>query len=158
MINPILSQNLNFIDIIRDKNIIKSAKLYFAELQGMECCSKESEIKEEQKVVNKSIDALKMIVKRLNERNGEEEDIHIPYRNSKLTRILSDCFGGNSFTSLILTCTKSEYHINKTKNVFIFGQIIRKIKNKPLINVEVNTNKNNIIKGIFLDDKQKLLN
>ena len=140
MINPILSQNLNFIDIIRDKNIIKSAKLYIAELQGMECCSKESEIKEEQKVVNKSIDALKMIVKRLNERNGEEEDIHIPYRNSKLTRILSDCFGGNSFTSLI-SCNKSEYHINKTKNVFIFGQIIRKIKNKPLINVEVNTKK-----------------
>ena len=124
----------------------------------MECCSKESEIKEEQKVVNKSIDALKMIVKHLNERNGEEEDIHIPYRNSKLTRILSDCFGGNSFTSLILTCSKSEYHINQTKNVFIFGQNIRKIKNKPLINVEVNTNKNNIIKGIFLDDNQKLLN
>ena len=106
----------------------------------MECCSKESEIKEEQKVVNKSIDALKMIVKHLNERNGEEEDIHIPYRNSKLTRILSDCFGGNSFTSLI-SCNKNEYHINKTKNVFIFGQIIRKIKNKPLINVEVNTKK-----------------
>ena len=142
----------------KDKNIMKYAKLYIAELQGMECCSKESEINEEQKVVNKSIDALKMIVKRLNERNGQDEDeIHIPYRNSKLTRILSDCFGGNSFTSLILTCSKSEYHINQTKNLFIFGQNVRKIKNKPLINVEVNANKNNIIKGILREDNKDLL-
>ena len=139
----------------KDKNIMKYSNLFIAELEGMECCSKESEISEEQKVVNKSIDALKMIVKRLNDRNGQDDDeIHIPYRNSKLTRILSDCFGGNSYTSLILTCSKSEYHINQTKNLFIFGQNVRKIRNKPLINVEVNANKNSIWKGILFKENK----
>ena len=136
----------------KDKNIIKNAKIFIAEIQGMECCSKDSEISEEQKNIYKSIDALKMVIKRLNDRNGQDKDedeIHIPYRNSKLTRILSDCFGGNSFTSLILTCSKSEYHINHTKNIFLFGKNARKIKNKPIINVEVNTNKNILMKGII---------
>ena len=139
----------------KDKNIMKYSNLFIAELEGMECCSKESEISEEKKVINKSIDALKMVVKRLNDRNGQDEDeIHIPYRNSKLTRILSDCFGGNSFTSLILACSKSEYHINQTKNLFLFGQNVRKIKNKPLINIEVNANKNCIWKGTLFKDNQ----
>ena len=143
----------------RDKNIMKYAKLYIAELEGMECCSNEIEITEEQKVINKSIDALKMVVKRLNDKNGkDEEEIHIPYRNSKLTRILSDCFGGNCFTNIILTCSKSEYHINQTKNLFMFGQNIRKIRNKPLINVEVNANKNPIMKEIVIDDNNNAKN
>ena len=145
----------------KDKNIMKYAKLIVAELQGTECCSKESEISEEQKNIYKSIEALKMVVKRLNDRNGkdkDEDEIHIPYRNSKLTRILSDCFGGNCFTSLILTCSKSEYHINHTKNILLFGKNARKIKNSPLINVEVNANKNTIMKRILNeeDDKEKL--
>ena len=98
-----------------------------------------------------------MVVKRLNDRNGqEEEEMHIPFRNSKLTRILSDCFGGNSFTSFILTCSKSEYHINQTKNILMFGQNVRKIKNKPMINVEVNANKNPVMKGILNEDALKI--
>lgn len=141
----------------RDKNIMKCAKLYIAKLEGIENCSNDFEISEEQKVINKSIDALKMVVKRLNDRNGqEEEEMHIPFRNSKLTRILSDCFGGNSFTSFILTCSKSEYHINQTKNILMFGQNVRKIKNKPMINVEVNANKNPVMKGILNEDALKI--
>ena len=143
----------------RDKNIMKYAKLYIVKLEGIENCSNDIDIPEEQKVINKSIDALKMVVKRLNDRNEQdEEETHIPYRNSKLTRILSDCFGGNSFTSLILTSSKSEYLINQTRNIFMFGQNVRKIKNKPLINVEVNANKNPIMKGIIMEDNKKVSN
>ena len=143
----------------RDKNIMKYAKLYIVKLEAIENCSNDIDVPEEQKVINKSIDALKMVVKRLNDRNEQdEEETHIPYRNSKLTRILSDCFGGNSFTSLILTSSKSEYHINQTRNIFMFGQNVRKIKNKPLINVEVNANKNPIMKGIIMEDNKKVSN
>ena len=141
----------------KDKKIMKYSTLYIAELEGIEYHCDEVEISEEQKIINKSIDALQMVVKRLNERNDkDEEEIHIPYRNSKLTRILSDCFGGNAYTSLILTCSKSEYHINKTKNIFILGENIRKIKNKPLINVEINADKNPSMKGIIDEDNKKV--
>ena len=46
-----------------------------------------------------------------------------------MTSILSDCFGGNTYTSLILTCSKSEYNINKTKQLFKLAKNAQKIKN-----------------------------
>ena len=136
----------------RDKNIMKYSTLQIAELKIKEGHSMNKEN-------NKSIDVLKMIVNKLNIRNeGNEEEIDIPYRKSKLTMILKNCFGGNSYTSFILTCTKSEYHINKTNSVFILGQNIRKIKNLPVANVEVNPDKNPIMKGIILEDTKKFSN
>ena len=142
-----------------DKNIMKCGTLHIVELEGIEGFCSEIEIDEEQKMINKSISALKMVVKRLNDRNDENEDeTHIPYRNSKLTRILRDCIGGNAYTSFILTCSKSEYHINQTRNVFIFGQNIRKIKNRPLINVEVSSGKRRIMKGNIIEDNKRFSN
>lgn len=136
----------------RDKNIMKYSKLQIAELKIKEGHSMNKEN-------NKSIDVLKMVVKKLNIRNeGNEEEFDIPYRKSKLTMILKDCFGGNSYTSFILTCTKSEYHINQTSSVFILGQNIRKIKNQPVVNVEVNADKNPIMKGIIVEDNKKFSN
>ena len=143
----------------KDKNIMKCGTLHIVELEGIEGFCSEIEIDDEQKMINKSISALKMVVKRLNDRNDENEDeIHIPYRNSKLTRILRDCIGGNAYTSFILTCSKSEYHINQTRNVFIFGQNIRKIKNRPLINVDINGSKSPIMKGNILEENKKISN
>lgn len=143
----------------KDKNIMKCGTLHIVELEGIEGFCSEIEIDEEQKMINKSISALKMVVKRLNDRNDENEDeTHIPYRNSKLTRILRDCIGGNAYTSFILTCSKSEYHINQTRNVFIFGQNIRKIKNRPLINVEVSSGKRRIMKGNIIEDNKRFSN
>ena len=143
----------------KDKNIMKCGTLHIVELEGIEGFCSEIEIDDEQKMINKSISALKMVVKRLNDRNDENEDeIHIPYRNSKLTRILRDCIGGNAYTSFILTCSKSEYHINQTRNVFIFGQNIRKIKNRPLINVDINGIKSPIMKGNILEENKKISN
>ena len=143
----------------KDKNIMKCGTLHIVELEGIEGFCSEIEIDEEQKMINKSISALKMVVKRLNDRNDENEDeTHIPYRNSKLTRILRDCIGGNAYTSFILTCSKSEYHINQTRNVFIFGQNIRKIKNRPLINEEVSSGKRRIMKGNILEDNKRFSN
>ena len=136
----------------REKNIMKYSTLQIAELKIKEGHSMNKEN-------NKSIDVLKMIVKKLNIKNeGNEEEIDIPYRKSKLTMILKECFGGNSYTSFILTCTKSEYHINQTNSVFILGQNIRKIKNQPVVNVEVNADKNPIMKGIIVDDTKNFLN
>ena len=40
----------------------------------------------------------------------EYKSTHIPYRDSKLTRMLSEALGGNSKTSLIVTCSPSSYN------------------------------------------------
>jgi len=61
---------------------------------------------------------------------------HIPYRDSKLTRVLQDSLGGNSKTSLIVTCSPSPYNENETVGSLRFGIRAKAIKNKPKVNRE----------------------
>lgn len=62
---------------------------------------------------------------------------HIPYRDSKLTRILSESLGGNSKTCLIITCSPSIFNEAETIGTLRFGKRAKQIKNKPKINKEV---------------------
>jgi len=59
---------------------------------------------------------------------------HIPYRNSKLTRILQESLGGNSKTALIITCSPHPYNIAETISTLRFGTSAKSIKNSPKIN------------------------
>lgn len=65
-----------------------------------------------------------------------EKITHIPYRESKLTRIIQDSLGGNSKTTLILNCSPSECNVSETISTLRFGETAQKIKNKPKINRE----------------------
>jgi kinesin family protein 5 len=60
---------------------------------------------EEAKKINLSLTNLGKVIKQLAEKNS-----HIPYRDSKLTRVLKDSLGGNSKTTLIVTCSPHEVH------------------------------------------------
>lgn len=60
---------------------------------------------------------------------------HIPYRDSKLTRILSESIGGNSKTTLLLATSMCTYNDKETLSTLRFGQRAKKIKNKPKMNV-----------------------
>ena len=66
-----------------------------------------------------------------------EHSSHIPYRNSKLTRICQDSLGGNSKTTLIITCSPSLFNEPETISTLRFGLIAKKIKNQPKINREL---------------------
>ena len=46
---------------------------------------------------------------------------HVPYRDSKLTRVLQESIGGNSKTSLIITCSPSIYNEAETISTLRFG-------------------------------------
>jgi len=62
---------------------------------------------------------------------------HIPYRDSKLTRILQESLGGNARTTLIITCSPSPYNEAETIGTLRFGVRAKSIKNKPKINREL---------------------
>jgi kinesin family protein 5 len=62
---------------------------------------------------------------------------HIPYRESKLTRVLQESLGGNSKTCLIITCSPSIYNESESLSTLRFGERAKKIKNKPKINKEI---------------------
>lgn len=61
---------------------------------------------------------------------------HIPYRESKLTRLLTESLGGNSKTALIVTCSPHPYNESETSSTLRFGAQARKIKNQAKINRE----------------------
>jgi kinesin family protein 5 len=47
---------------------------------------------------------------------------HIPYRDSKLTRILQESLGGNSRTTLIINCSPSSFNYSETMSTLRFGE------------------------------------
>jgi kinesin family protein 5 len=60
----------------------------------------------------------------------------VPYRDSKLTRVLQDSLGGNSKTALIITCSPAVFNAQETLSTLRFGTRAKAIKNKPKINKE----------------------
>lgn len=61
---------------------------------------------------------------------------HVPYRDSKLTRILQESLGGNAKTTLIINCSMCSYNDKETLSTLRFGARAKNIKNKPKINEE----------------------
>ena len=134
----------------KKENNMKIGTLYIVDLEGSERISRtkmEGEPLEEQKLINKSLIALSIIVQNLS--NQSDNITYAPYRDSKLTRIISDCFGGNAYTTLILNCSKHECSTIETRNTLMFGEKVKRIRNKPKMNVESNANKSIIMGEIF---------
>jgi len=46
----------------------------------------------------------------------------IPYRDSKLTRILQESLGGNARTTMVICCSPASYNDTETKSTLLFGQ------------------------------------
>ena len=61
---------------------------------------------------------------------------HIPYRDSKLTRILQESLGGNYKTSLIVACSPHSYNVDETISSLQFAQRAKTIKNKVKVNIK----------------------
>ncbi|CAG9317839.1 unnamed protein product [Blepharisma stoltei] len=113
----------------------KSGKLHLIDLAGSEKVSKtgaEGTRLEEAKKINKSLTALGLVINSLSK--GAKG--HIPYRDSKLTWILQDSLGGNSLTSVIITCSPSLYNEDETISSLRFGIRAKLISNTPKINKE----------------------
>ncbi|KAJ9450132.1 Kinesin heavy chain [Diplonema papillatum] len=114
----------------------KTGKLYLVDLAGSEKVGKtkaEGQQLEEAKLINKSLSALGQVINALT----DKKTTHIPYRDSKLTRLLQDSLGGNSRTSLIICGSMSEYNQWETLSTLRFGQRAKSIKNNAKINREL---------------------
>jgi len=62
------------------------------------------------------------------------KQIHVPYRNSTLTKLLSDSLGGNSKTIMIAACGPAASNIEETTSTMRFAARVKAVKNKPKIN------------------------
>ncbi|XP_028065969.1 kinesin-like protein KIN-7N [Camellia sinensis] len=66
--------------------------------------------------------------------DGAKQRGHIPYRDSKLTRILQPALGGNAKTSIICTLAPEEIHIEETKGTLQFASRAKRITNCVQVN------------------------
>ena len=111
----------------------RNGKLFLVDMAGSEKQKKnKGKIIEESKNINRSLLYLGYVVKSLSEGKGN----HIPYRESKLTRILQDSLGGNCLTSLIATCSMSSLNEKESLSTLRFANRANNIKNTPIINTE----------------------
>uniref|UniRef100_A0A8C6PRW2 Kinesin-like protein n=1 Tax=Nothobranchius furzeri TaxID=105023 RepID=A0A8C6PRW2_NOTFU len=111
-------------------------KLYLVDLAGSEKVSKTGaagSVLDEAKNINKSLSALGNVISAL----AEGTKTHVPYRDSKMTRILQDSLGGNCRTTMFICCSPSSYNEGETKSTLMFGQRAKTIRNTASINLEL---------------------
>ncbi|EGF76571.1 hypothetical protein BATDEDRAFT_14772, partial [Batrachochytrium dendrobatidis JAM81] len=81
--------------------------------------------------INKSLLTLSTVIGKLSD-GGDKR--HIPYRDSKLTRILQPSIGGNANTAIICTITPAQLHSDETHSTLRFASRAKTITNKPQVN------------------------
>ncbi|XP_027183549.1 kinesin-like protein KIN-UB isoform X1 [Coffea eugenioides] len=114
--------------------IVRRGKLVIVDLAGSERIDKsgsEGHTLEEAKSINLSLSALGKCINAL-----AENSPHVPVRDSKLTRLLRDSFGGTARTSLIVTIGPSPQHRGETASTIMFGQRAMKVENMLKIKEE----------------------
>uniref|UniRef100_A0A453RQI1 Kinesin motor domain-containing protein n=1 Tax=Aegilops tauschii subsp. strangulata TaxID=200361 RepID=A0A453RQI1_AEGTS len=81
--------------------------------------------------INRSLLTLGKVVRQLSKgRNG-----HIPYRDSKLTRILQSSLGGNARTAIVCTMSPAHTHIEQSRNTLLFATCAKEVVTNAQVNV-----------------------
>ncbi|CDW88014.1 kinesin motor domain containing protein [Stylonychia lemnae] len=112
---------------------IKMGKLNLVDLAGSEKQKKTGatgvRLKEATKI-NLSLSALMNVITCL----VDGKSSHIPYRDSKLTRLLQDSLGGNTKTCMIANISPADYNYDETLSTLRYADRAKQIRNKPKIN------------------------
>lgn len=114
---------------------ITKSKLFLVDLAGSEKVDKtgaSGNNLEEAKKINLSLSVLGLVINSLTDKST-----HIPYRDSKLTRILQESLGGNSRTSLIVNCSPATSCVSETISTLRFGTRAKNITNTVHVNREL---------------------
>jgi hypothetical protein len=112
---------------------IRVGKLNMVDLAGSERQGKTGatgQRLQEATKINLSLSALGNVISALTSKNNS----HIPYRDSKLTRLLQDSLGGNTKTVMIANIGPADYNYDETVSTLRFATRAKSIKNKPKIN------------------------
>ena len=80
--------------------------------------------------INLSLSALGNVISAL----VDGKTHHIPYRDSKLTRLLQDSLGGNTKTIMIAACSPANYNYDESLSTLRYASRAKFIQNKPKIN------------------------
>ncbi|KAK8568058.1 hypothetical protein V6N13_105999 [Hibiscus sabdariffa] len=118
----------------KENSTTLAASVNFVDLAGSERASQALSTGERLKEgchINRSLLTLSTVVRKLSKgRQG-----HINYRDSKLTRILQPCLGGNARTAIICTLSPARSHVEQTRNTLLFACCAKEVTTKAQVNV-----------------------
>uniref|UniRef100_A0A8C7JUK0 Kinesin-like protein n=1 Tax=Oncorhynchus kisutch TaxID=8019 RepID=A0A8C7JUK0_ONCKI len=115
------------------ENHIRVGKLNLVDLAGSERQTKtgaQGERLKEATKINLSLSALGNVISAL----VDGRSTHIPYRDSKLTRLLQDSLGGNAHTVMVANIGPASYNVEETLTTLRYSNRAKNIKNKPRVN------------------------
>ncbi|XWS42147.1 hypothetical protein CRYUN_Cryun17cG0143400 [Craigia yunnanensis] len=117
-----------------DKSSTLAATVNFVDLAGSERASQTLSAGARLKEgchINRSLLTLGTVIRKLSKgRNG-----HIPFRDSKLTRILQSSLGGNARTAIICTMSPARTHVEQSRNTLLFASCAKEVTTNAQVNV-----------------------
>jgi len=123
------------------------SKLHLVDLAGSERAKKtmaSGEVFQEGVSINKGLLALGNVVSALVTKSSTTAHVHIPYRESKLTRLLKDALGGNGMTVLLACVSPADTNFDETVNTLRFASRASSVVNKAKVNMDNSCNTDNI--------------
>ncbi|XP_054844247.1 kinesin-like protein KIF21A isoform X8 [Eublepharis macularius] len=138
--SPIDADNMTDNRIISESSQLNefetlTAKFHFVDLAGSERLKRTGATGERAKEgisINCGLLALGNVISALGDKS--KKATHVPYRDSKLTRLLQDSLGGNSQTIMIACVSPSDRDFMETLNTLKYANRARNIKNKVMVN------------------------
>ncbi|KAK4428901.1 Kinesin-like protein KIN-4A [Sesamum alatum] len=134
-LHPGTSNDGNLNDCMTEEYLC--AKLHLVDLAGSERAKRTGSdgLRFKEGVhINKGLLALGNVISALGDEKKRKEGVHVPYRDSKLTRLLQDSLGGNSRTVMIACISPADINAEETLNTLKYANRARNIQNKPVIN------------------------
>ncbi|XP_072829098.1 kinesin-like protein KIF21A isoform X4 [Vicugna pacos] len=125
-----------------------TAKFHFVDLAGSERLKRTGATGERAKEgisINCGLLALGNVISALGDKS--KRATHVPYRDSKLTRLLQDSLGGNSQTIMIACVSPSDRDFMETLNTLKYANRARNIKNKVMVNQDRASQQINALRG-----------
>ncbi|EGZ16226.1 hypothetical protein PHYSODRAFT_316274 [Phytophthora sojae] len=127
------------------KEMCMNAKINLVDLAGSERASKTGATGDRLKegaAINKSLSALGNVINVLasadKSRKAGGKAAHIPYRDSKLTRLLQESLGGNSLTVMIAAISPADYNYEESLSTLLYANRAKSIKNATKKNEDIN--------------------
>ncbi|GAA56276.1 kinesin family member 11, partial [Clonorchis sinensis] len=121
---------------VTGEELLRIGKLHLVDLAGSESIGRSGAVDKrarEAGSINQSLLTLGRVITALVDRTP-----HVPYRESKLTRLLQDSLGGKTKTSIIATISPSSLCLDETLSTLDYAHRAKNIENRPEVNVRLN--------------------
>lgn len=117
-----------------------NSKFHFVDLAGSERLKRTNAKGDRAKEgisINSGLLALGNVISALGDEKRKSKTSHVPYRNSKLTRLLQDSLGGNSQTLMLACVSPADSNSNETTSTLKYANRAKNITNRVVINQQL---------------------